>query len=96
MNINRFIAVALAAAFAVTAAAAENKDEKKFKLGLEKVQLIKKKGLKKENAELKKQVAELKNKPLAKPAHEEHESSVKMQKTGDKGLDRLASRFSKK
>lgn len=52
--------------------------------------------LSKENAELKKQVQELKNKPLAKPAHEEHESSVKMQKTGDKGLDRLASRFSKK
>ena len=53
MNINRFIAVALAAAFAVTAAAAENKDGKKFNLGLEKIQLIKKKGLKKENAELK-------------------------------------------
>ena len=52
--------------------------------------------LSQENAELKKQVQELKNKPLAKPAHEEHESSVKMQKTGDKGLDRLASRFSKK
>ena len=52
--------------------------------------------LSKENADLKKQVQELKNKPLAKPAHEEHESSVKMQKTGDKGLDRLASRFSKK
>lgn len=52
--------------------------------------------LSKENAELKKQVQELKNKPLAKPAHEEHESSVKMQKTGDKGLDRLASRFTKK
>ena len=52
--------------------------------------------LSKENAKLKRQVAELKNKPLAKPAHEEHESSVKMQKTGDKGLDRLASRFSKK
>lgn len=52
--------------------------------------------LSKENADLKRQVAELKNKPLAKPAHEEHESSVKMQKTGDKGLDRLASRFVKK
>lgn len=52
--------------------------------------------LSKENAELKKQVAELKNKPLAKPAHEEHETSVKMQKTGDRGLDKLASRFAKK
>lgn len=51
--------------------------------------------LSKENADLKKQVAELKNKPLAKPAHEEHESSVKMHKTGDKGLDRLAARFRK-
>ena len=50
--------------------------------------------LSKENADLKKQVQELKNKPLAKPAHEEHES-VKMQKTGDKGLDKLASRFQK-
>lgn len=52
--------------------------------------------LSKENADLKKQVQELKNKPLAKPAHEEHESSVKMSKTGDKGLDKLASRFARK
>ena len=52
--------------------------------------------LSRENADLKRQVAELKNKPLAKPAHEEHETSVKMQKTGDKGLDKLASRFAKK
>lgn len=58
--------------------------------------------LSKENAELKaqvaefqKQVQELKNKPLAKSAHEELESSVKMQKTGDKGLDKLVSRFAK-
>ena len=49
-----------------------------------------------ENAELKKQIAELKKKPLAKSAHEEVTTTVKMQKTGDKGLDRLASRFSKK
>lgn len=48
-----------------------------------------------ENAELKKQIAELKRKPLAKSAHEEVTTTVKMQKTGDKGLDKLASRFSK-
>ena len=52
--------------------------------------------LSKENAELKSQVAELKNKPLAKSAHEEVITSVQMQRTGDKGLDRLASRFAKK
>ena len=51
--------------------------------------------LSKENAELKKQVAELKKKPLAKSAHEEVTTTVHMQKTGDKGLDKLASRFSK-
>ena len=53
MNIRKLIAVALAAAFAVTAAAAENKEEKKFKLGFDKIQLTKKKGLRKENAQLK-------------------------------------------
>ena len=52
--------------------------------------------LSRENADLKRQIAKLKNKPLAKSAHEEHVSSVKMQRTGDKGLDRLASRFLKK
>lgn len=52
--------------------------------------------LSKENAELKRRVAELKNKPLAKSAHEEVITSVQMQRTGDKGLDRLASRFAKK
>ena len=40
MTIKRLMTVALAAAFAVTAAAAENKDGKKFNLGLEKIQLI--------------------------------------------------------
>jgi hypothetical protein len=52
--------------------------------------------LKAQVAELQKQVQELKNKPLAKSAHEELETSVKMQRTGDKGLDRLAARFAKK
>ena len=49
-----------------------------------------------ENAELKKQIADLKKKPLAKSAHEEVTTTVHMQKTGDKGLDKLASRFSKR
>lgn len=52
--------------------------------------------LSQENAELKKQVAELKKKPLAKSAHEEVVTSFKLEKTGDKGIDRLASRFMKK
>ena len=52
--------------------------------------------LSKENATLRKQLAEFKKKPLAKSAHEEVTTSVQMQHTGDKGLDRLASRFAKK
>ena len=52
--------------------------------------------LKSEVAELKKQVAELKKKPLAKPAHEEVVTTFKIEKTGDKGIDRLASRFAKR
>lgn len=52
--------------------------------------------LSRENADLRRQIAELQRKPLAKPAHEEVLESMKMQKTGDKGLDRLASRFAKR
>ena len=52
--------------------------------------------LKAEVAELKKQVAELKKKPLAKSAHEEVVTNFKIEKTGDKGLDKIASRFAKK
>lgn len=52
--------------------------------------------LKAEVAELKKQVAELKKKPLAKSAHEEVVTVFTVQKTGDKGLDKIASRFVKK
>ena len=52
--------------------------------------------LKAEVAELKKQVAELKKKPLAKSAHEEVVTTFTVQKTGDKGLDKIASRFTKK
>lgn len=51
--------------------------------------------LSRENADLKRQIAELQKKPLAKSAHEMMMNSGGMQKTGDKGLDRLASRFSK-
>lgn len=46
--------------------------------------------LKAENASLKKEVAKLKKTPAAKPAHEEVKESVKMSKTGNKGLDNLA------
>ena len=53
MNIKRIIAVALAAAFAVTAGAEENKADKKIRLNLEKIQTGKKKSLRKENAQLK-------------------------------------------
>ena len=53
MNIKRIIAVALAAAFAVTAGAEENKADKKIRLNLEKIQIGKKKSLRKENAQLK-------------------------------------------
>lgn len=52
--------------------------------------------LSQENAELKKQIAELKKKPLAKSAHEEVVTNFKIEKTGDKGLDKIASRFAKK
>ena len=52
MNIKRIIAVALAAAFAVTAGAEENKADKKIRLNLERIQTGKKKSLKKENAQL--------------------------------------------
>ena len=47
-------------------------------------------GLKSENEELKRQIATLNAQPLAKPAHEEVISSQTFEKTGDKGLDRLA------
>jgi len=46
--------------------------------------------LKAENENLKKQVAALQAQPLSKPAHEEVLTSQKVEKTGDKGLDRLS------
>ena len=46
--------------------------------------------LKAENASLKAEVAKLKKTPAAKPAHQEVKESVKMSKTGIKGLDNLA------
>lgn len=50
-------------------------------------------GLKSENEELKKQIAELSAQPLAKPAHDEVTTSQTFEKTGDKGLDVLARRL---
>ena len=46
--------------------------------------------LKAENESLKKQIAELSAQPLAKPAHDVVTTSQTFEKTGDKGLDRLA------
>ena len=50
--------------------------------------------LKKEISALKKEIAALKKQPLAKTAHEEVVTAQRFEKTGDKGLDRLA-RFCK-
>jgi hypothetical protein len=46
--------------------------------------------LKAENESLKKQIAELSAQPLAKPAHDVVTTTQAFEKTGDKGLDRLA------
>lgn len=46
--------------------------------------------LQEEIAKASAEMAKLKKKPAAKPAHEEVETSVKMQKTGNKRLDNLA------
>ena len=46
--------------------------------------------LKSENEELKKQIETLSAQPLAKPAHDVVTTTQTFQKTGDKGLDRLA------
>ena len=47
-------------------------------------------GLKSENEELKKQIETLLAQPLAKPAHDVVTTTQTFEKTGDKGLDRLA------
>ena len=39
---------------------------------------------------IKKEIAELKAQPMAKPAHEEVVASAQAKETGVKGLDRLA------
>lgn len=52
-------------------------------------------GLKSENEELKKQIAELSAQPMAQPAHDVVTTSQVFEKTGDKGLDRLAHYLSK-
>ena len=61
MNIGKIIAVALAAAFAVTANAQENTSETVLKSERKKVQLIKRPSLKKENKILKAELDSLKN-----------------------------------
>ena len=50
-------------------------------------------GLKSENEELKKQIAELSAQPLAKPAHDVVTTTQTFESTGDKGLDVLARRL---
>ena len=47
-------------------------------------------GLKSENEKLKKQIETLSAQPLAKPAHDVVTTTQTFEKTGDKGLDRLA------
>lgn len=49
-----------------------------------------KEDLQAENEELKRQIAEMLNMPLAKPAHDVVTTSVETKMTGDKGLDRLS------
>jgi hypothetical protein len=46
--------------------------------------------LKKEISKLKKEIVELKKQPLAKSAHEEVVTAQRFERTGDKGLDKLA------
>ena len=46
--------------------------------------------LRQENAELKAQVEELKKTPAAEPLHDTVKTSAKLEKTGNKGLDRIA------
>lgn len=50
-------------------------------------------GLKSENEELKKQIAELSAQPMAKPAHDVVTTTQTFECTGDKGLDVLARRL---
>ena len=52
-------------------------------------------GLKSENETLKKQIADLKAQPMAQAAHDEITTTQTFEKTGDKGLDRLARLISK-
>ena len=51
--------------------------------------------LQEEIKELKKENKELKAAPMATAAHDEFTTSVKVQKTGDKGLDRLSKMMGK-
>jgi type II secretory pathway component PulM len=51
--------------------------------------------LRRQNAELRTQVEELRKRPAAKPAHEEVKAAAATTKTGNKGLDRIAALMKK-
>ena len=51
--------------------------------------------LRRQNAELRAQLDELRKRPAAKPAHEEVKASATFTKTGNKGLDRIAALMKK-
>ena len=63
MNIRKIIAVALAAAFAVTANAESQTEDARQKPERKKIQLVKKPNLKKENARLRSELDSLRNEP---------------------------------
>lgn len=51
--------------------------------------------LRKENASLREQLKEIRKKAAARPAHEEFQSIVRVEKTGNKGMDRIAKLMAK-
>ena len=51
--------------------------------------------LRKENETLREQLREMRKKAAARPAHEEFQSIVRVEKTGNKGMDRIAKLMAK-
>ena len=51
--------------------------------------------LRKENESLREQLREMRKKAAARPAHEEFQSIVRVEKTGNKGMDRIAKLMAK-
>lgn len=51
--------------------------------------------LRRENASLREQLKEIRKKAAARPAHEEFQSIVRVEKTGNKGMDRIAKLMAK-